>query len=83
MKTFFFVAQNSSALRGYNRTITVYRNVNNQPIYVGCDEEISTASYVGDYGIAAKIIHEATGAKWKKGREGYELASKTIKIIGL
>lgn len=83
MKTYFFIAKNSSDKRGYNRTITVYRNINNQPIYVGCDEEIDTAAYKGDYGIAAKIIHEKTGAKWLKGREGYELASKNIKIIGL
>ena len=83
MKTYFFTVKNSSDKRGCNRTITVYRNINNQPIYIGCDEEINTAGYKGDYGIAAKIIHEETGAKWLKGREGYELASKHVKIIGL
>ena len=83
MKTFFFTIKHDSDKRGYNRTISVYRNINNQPTFIGYDEEINTASYKGDYGIAAKIIHEVTGAKWLKGREGYELASKSIKITGL
>lgn len=83
MKTFFFTVKNDSDKRGYNRTINVYRVKNNQPIWIGCDDEINTASYKGDYGIAAKIIHEHDGSKWLKGREGYELASNNIKIIGL
>jgi hypothetical protein len=81
MKTFFFKVQQSSDKRGYNRTIYVYRIKNNQPEFLGYDEEIHTASYKGDRGVAAKIIHEVTGAKWLKGREGYELASKQIQIF--
>lgn len=81
MKTYFFKVQNSSDKRGYNRTIYVYRIVNNKPIFLGYDDQISTASYKGDRGIAYKIIHEQTGAKWLKGREGYELASKNIQLF--
>ena len=81
MKTYIFKAQSSSDKRGYNRTVYVYRVKNNVPVFVGYDEEIDTASYVGDRGIAAKIIHEATGAKWKEGRKNYELASKNIQIF--
>lgn len=81
MKTFIFKTQNSSDKRGYNRTVYVYRIKNNQPIFIGYDEEINTASYKGDRGIASKIIHDNTGAKWIKGREGYELASKQIQIF--
>lgn len=81
MKTYFFKTQDSSVKRGYNRTIYVYHIVNNKPIFLGYDEEISTASYKGDRAIASKIIHEQTGAKWLKGREGYELASKNIQLF--
>ena len=81
MKTFIFKTQNTSYKRGYNRTVCVYRIKNNRPIFIGYDDEINTAAYKGDRGIASKIIHEETGAKWIKGGEGYELASKQIQIF--
>lgn len=81
MKTYFFKVKQSSDKRGCNRTIYVYRIKNNQPEFLGYDEDINTSAYRGDRSIAAKIINENTGAKWLKGREGYELESKQIQIF--
>ena len=83
MKTYFYTVEKSSNTKGTNRTVNVYRNINNQPIFIGSDDIINTASYKGDRAIACKIIHDVDGAKWLKGREGYELHSKNIRIIGL
>ncbi|AOQ26751.1 hypothetical protein [Vibrio phage S4-7] len=79
MKTYIFKVQQSSDKRGYNRTVYVYRMKNNQPIFVGYDEEINTASYKGDRAIAAKIISE--NDKMKMDRGGYNLESKNVQIF--
>ena len=71
--------EHSSQKRGYNRTVNVYRIKNNQPIFIGSDDEINTAGYKGDRAIACKIISEADGHKMADG--GYTLASKSIKIV--
>ena len=63
MKTFIYKTKHSSDKRGYNREITVYRIKNNQPVFVGYDDEISTASYKGDHAIACKIINEKFSAQ--------------------
>ncbi len=68
MKTYIFKVQQSSDKRGYNRTVYVYRMKNNQPVFVGYDEEINTASYKGDRAIAAKIISENDKMKMECGR---------------
>jgi len=46
----------SSPKRGYNRTIEVHQLIDNVPLFIGFDDKITTASYVGDFGIACKII---------------------------
>jgi hypothetical protein len=79
MKTYIFKVQQSSSARGYNRTVYVYRMKNNQPIFVGYDEEINTASYKGDRAIAAKIISENDKMKMDKG--GYNLESKNVQLF--
>ncbi len=79
MKTYIFKVQQSSDKRGYNRTVYVYRMKNNQPVFVGYDEEINTASYKGDRAIAAKIISENDKMKMDKG--GYNLESKNVQLF--
>ena len=78
MKTYIYKIQHFSLKRGYNRTVTVYRMKNNQPMFVGVDEHIDTASFKGDYAIACEIIakndsHQLTHC-------GYYLKSKNIKL---
>lgn len=79
MKTYIFKVQQSSDKRGYNRTVYVYRMKNNQPVFVGYDEEINTASYKGDRAIAAKIISEKD--KMKMAKDGYDLESKNVQLF--
>jgi hypothetical protein len=79
MKTYIFKVQQSSSARGYNRTVYVYRMKNNQPVFVGYDEEINTASYKGDRAIAAKIISENDKMKMDKG--GYNLESRNVQLF--
>ncbi len=79
MKTFIFKVQQSSAIRGYNRTVYVYRMKNNQPIFVGYDEEINTASYMGDRAIASQIISDSEGMKMDQ--TGYNLQSKNVQLF--
>ncbi len=79
MKTYIFRIEKSSSARGYNRTIYVYRVKNNQPIFVGYNEKINTASYKGDRAIASQIISDNEGLKMDNG--GYNLLSKNVQII--
>lgn len=79
MRTYIYKAIDSSDKRGYNRTIIVYRVINNKPEYLGINDEIHTAGYKGDRAVAAEIIHEKTGAKWAD--NGYTLLSKNIQIF--
>ncbi len=79
MKTFIFKVQQSSTIRGYNRTIYVYRMKNNRPILVGYDEEINTASYMGDRAIASQIISDSEGMKMDQ--TGYDLQSKNVQLF--
>lgn len=81
MKTYMYTVKNSSLKRGYNREISVYRIKNNQPIYIGTNDEINTASYKGDYAIACELISKYD--KTKMSKDGYSLESKDIKIIEL
>ena len=81
MKTYIYTVKNSSSKRGYNREISVYRIKNNQPVYVGTDDEISTAGYKGDYAIACELISKHDKAKMSK--DGYSLESEAIKILEL
>lgn len=78
MKTYIFAVEKQSSKRGYNRTVKVWRIKNNQPIFVGYDEEIDTASYRGDRAIANQIISDNEGHKMK---DPYKLLSDKIKVI--
>ena len=80
MKTYIYKAIDSSTERGYNRTVAVWRIKHNTPVYIGYDDKISTASYVGDYGIACKIISNNTGAKMLG---SYKMLSKDIRILNV
>jgi hypothetical protein len=55
---FIYTVSNHSVKRGYNKTIVVYRMVDNEPFLVGMDDKISTASYKGDKAVANAIIAE-------------------------
>lgn len=79
MKNYIFTAIHSSTGRGYNRTVKVWRIKNNQPIFIGYDDEISTSGYKGDYACACKIISEHEGHKMDK--TGYRLLSKNIRLF--
>ena len=81
MKTYIYTVKNSSSKRGYNREISVYRIKNNQPIHIGTNDEISTASYKGDYATACDLIVKHDKAKPSK--DGYSLESKNIKVLEL
>ena len=71
MKTYIYKAIDSSRSRGYNRTIEVYRVKNNKPEYLGCNENISTASYKGDVATAKQLISDLAGHKFK----GYDFVN--------
>lgn len=81
MKKFIAITKESSNKKGYNLTVTVYQVKNNELVYIGYDDEINTASYMGDYAIACHIIHDKLGHKLSKDK--YNLASKNIKISRL
>lgn len=81
MKTYIFKIEKSSSVRGYNRTIYVYRVKNNQPIFVGYNEKIDTASYKGGRAVASQIISDNEGLKMDK--KGYNLLSKNVQLIEL
>ena len=56
----------------------VYRVKNNQPLFVGYDDEINTASYKGDKAIASWIIAKKLGYKMK---DGYDLKRNDIRLF--
>lgn len=78
MKKFIAITKESSDKKGYNRTVTVYQVKNNDLVYIGYDDEINTASYMGDYAIACHIINKVLGHKLSDDK--YSLASKNVKI---
>lgn len=81
MKKFIAITKDSSSKKGYNRTVTVYRVKNNDLVYIGYDDEINTAAYMGDYAIACHVINRVLGHKLSDDR--YSLVSKDIKITRL
>lgn len=78
MKTFLFKIEPSSSIRGYNRTVSVYRIMRNQPVFIGYNDKISTASYRGDYAVAFQIIADNTRHKMAG---SYALADKNIRLL--
>ena len=81
MKKFIAITKESSQKKGYNRTVTVYQVKNNDLVYIGYDDEVDTAAYMGDYAVACHIIHNKLGHKLSDDK--YSLASKNIKITRL
>ena len=78
MKTYIYTTDYSSSQRGYNRTITVYRVINNKPVFVNIDNKINTASYRGDLAIASHIIADTDNHKIS---DNYNLDSKNIRVL--
>ena len=77
MKTYIYKVTRSSASRGHNLTVEVYRVKNNKPIYLGCNDKINTAAYKGERPCAAQLIADIEGFKF----EGYNLTSKNIQLF--
>ena len=67
----------SSSVRGFNRTVTVYKMVRNKPEYVGKDDRQNSAAWVGAYAVACKIISNEHGHKMA---DGYSLKNKSINV---
>jgi len=74
MKTFVYIADAHSDLRGKNRTISVYRIKQNTPEYIG-GYAVNTASYCGDSGTAREIIANNRKACQVTATEDYWLLS--------
>ena len=84
MKTYFFKVEHGSTKRGYNRTVKVYTQLNdNRFSIVDYDNEINTASYRGDYAIACSILNDKLGYRWSKNDRFYSLQNKNIQLIQL
>ena len=74
---YIYRLDDSSAARGFNRTVTVYKIVRNKPEYVGMDERQDSAGWVGAYAVACKIISAEHGHKMA---DSYSLKNKSINI---
>jgi len=82
---YYYKVEKDSTLRGYTRTVYVYTQSQktNRFILIGFDNKINTSSFVGDVGIACKILHELYGYRWEKGNENYALDRKDVFLIEL
>ena len=80
MESYIYKIEHRSSARGYNRTIEVFRIKHNQPVFIGYDNKISTASYCGDYAVACSIIADNTKHKMNG---SYALADETIRLFEL
>ena len=81
MSNYIVVARQFSPQRGSNRTVTVWRIENNEPVYVGHNDRINTSSYKGDHAIACEVISEVDGHEMTA--DGYHLLDKDIKVISV
>lgn len=79
MKTYIFTVENDSAKRGFNRTVTVWRVKNNQPIWLGKNDMIHTKGWYGGQTEALLLIAKIEGYKV----ENYKLVNKNVNIIHL
>jgi len=73
MKTYIYKAIDSSTVRGYNRTIEVYRIKNNKPDFVGVNDRMQSAAWRGYIDNAYKLILEKTGDKNGKNIQLFEV----------
>ena len=76
MKTYLYKATDDGA-RGFNRTVSVYRVINNKPEWIGANDRIHTASTYGDFGEAVQLIGELRGHK----HNSYKFDSKNIQLF--
>lgn len=74
---YIYLVENDSAVRGFNRTVTVYKIVRNKPEFVGTDDRQNSAAWHGAYAVACKIISDEHGHKMA---DGYSLKNKKINI---
>ena len=79
MKTYIYKVIPSSHLRGYNRTIEVYRIKHNAPIYIGENAAINTGAYKGDSATAQQLIAQLEGYKFT----GYSMPRKDILVLSI
>ncbi len=56
MDSFIYKVIESSVKRGFNRTIVVYRMLDDEPIHLAVDERINTGSYAGDRACVYRLI---------------------------
>ena len=75
MKTYIFV-QGEAVQRGRNTSITVYRVVNNVPVYID-DNEYNTGSWKGPLATAHNLIAAKEGYK----TDGYYITRKDVQVI--
>ena len=88
MKSFIYYTDQFSTARGFNQTVTVYQlRGHDEPIFMGIDNKINTASSKGPHAAACAIISERCGHKLTPGRghrgRGYGLVSKSIHVYGI
>lgn len=74
---YIYLLENSSAERGFNRTVTVYKIVRNKPEYVGKDDKQNSAAWTGGYSVACNIISAEHGHKMA---DSYSLKNKSINV---
>ncbi len=77
MKTYLYTVTNLSTARGYNRTITVYRMLRNEPIFVCHNTKTSTVAWYGDRGEAIQLISKIEGY----GHDHYSFNDKSIRLF--
>ena len=77
---YIYKEEHSSIQKGFNRTVTVYKIVRNKPEYVGKDDRLNSAAWVGGYATACKIISAEHGHKMA---DGYSLKNKNINVWGV
>lgn len=63
MKTYIYKAEKGSSIKGFNRTITVYRVKKNKPIMLKYNDRICTASSKGDRAVAWRMAAEVEDFK--------------------
>lgn len=77
--SFIYKVENHSSKRGYNRTIVVYRMVDNAPLLVALNDKISPASYKGNIAVVANIIADKYPEEYTV-TDGYRL-DQPVKIF--
>lgn len=77
---YYYTVQDSSDKKGYNKTITVRVLLHDYTMIDVVDVHVNTAAYRGDAATAKRAISDIFGHKMM---DGYDLASKNIKVINI